>query len=89
MRNREKSRRDDLAKTDIPLERYTICSATRADTRRELDTRGLSLLTERYRRVKTMGQWSLPGGWCDVDLSVCRIQKEVLEKRGFRYTAKS
>lgn len=37
------------AKTDIPLERYTICSATRADTRhRSSIPEGLSLLTERY-----------------------------------------
>lgn len=37
------------AKTDIPLERYMICSATRADTRhRNSIPEGLSLLTGRY-----------------------------------------
>lgn len=80
------------AKTDIPLEKVydLFCNESGYQTPK-LDTRGAVFIDGKILLVReNNGTWSLPGGWCDVDLSVAEnTKKRCWRKRGFRYTAKS
>ena len=73
------------AKTDIPLEKVydLFCNESGYQTPK-LDTRGAVFIDGKILLVReNNGTWSLPGGWCDVDLSVAEnTEKEVLEETG-------
>lgn len=80
------------AKTDIPLEKVydLFCNESGYQTPK-LDTRGAVFIDGKILLVReNNGTWSLPGGWCDVDLSVAEnTEKRCWRKRDFRYTAKA
>ena len=77
------------AKTDIPLEKVydLFCNESGYQTPK-LDTRGAVFIDGKILLVReNNGTWSLPGGWCDVDLSVAEnTEKEVLEETGLTLT---
>ena len=77
------------AKTDIPLEKVydLFCNESGYQTPK-LDTRGAVFIDGKILLVReNNGTWSLPGGWCDVDLSVAEnTEKEVLEETGLMLT---
>ena len=63
------------AKTDIPLEKVydLFCNESGYQTPK-LDTRGAVFIDGKILLVReNNGTWSLPGGWCDVDLSLIHI----------------
>ena len=72
-------------RTDLPLERVNelFCNETgyqtpKIDTRAAVFSDGKILLVH-----ENNGTWSLPGGWCDVDMSVAsNVEKEVREESG-------
>lgn len=70
---------------DIPVETVTglFCNESGYQTPK-LDTRAAIFEDGKILLVKEMdGRWSLPGGWCDVDLSVGEnTVKEVKEEAG-------
>lgn len=72
-------------KTDIPLEKVydLFCNESGYQTPK-LDTRGVVFMDGKILLVhENNGTWSLPGGWCDVDLSVAEnTEKEVKEETG-------
>ena len=78
------------AKTDIPREkvRDLFCNETgyqtpKIDTRAAVFSEGKILLVH-----ESNGNWSLPGGWCDVDQSIAsNTEKEVLEEAGISVKA--
>ena len=77
------------AKTDIPLEKVydLFCNESGYQTPK-LDTRGAVFIDGKILLVReNNGTWSLPGEWCDVDLSVAEnTEKEVLEETGLTLT---
>ena len=67
------------AKTDIPLEKVydLFCNESGYQTPK-LDTRGAVFIDGKILLVReNNGTWSLPGGWCDVDLSEIDLQRNV------------
>ncbi len=77
-------------KTEIPVEKVKdlFCNETgyqtpKIDTRAAIFTDGKILLVQ-----ENDGRWSLPGGWCDVNVSVKENTiKEVREEAGLDVTA--
>lgn len=71
--------------SDVPLEKVTtlFCSEAGYQTPK-IDTRAAIFRDGRILLVKERdGRWSLPGGWCDVNLSVGEnAVKEVREEAG-------
>lgn len=71
--------------TDIPLEKVTglFCNETGYQTPK-IDTRAVVFEGDGILLVREKnGKWALPGGWCDVDLSVGEnTVKEVKEEAG-------
>lgn len=71
--------------TDIPLEKVTglFCNEKGYQTPK-IDTRAVVFEGDRILLVReNNGKWALPGGWCDVDLSVGEnTVKEVKEEAG-------
>ena len=72
-------------KTDIPLETVTdlFCSESGYQTPK-IDTRAAVFAEGKILLVReSNGKWALPGGWCDVNLSVAEnTVKEVKEEAG-------
>lgn len=75
---------------DLPLEtvRNLFCNETGYQTPK-LDTRAAIFWDEKVLLVQeNNGTWSLPGGWCDVNVSVAEnAVKEVREEAGLEVTA--
>lgn len=72
-------------KTDIPKDKIydLFCNESGYQTPK-IDTRGAVFLDDKILLVhEDDGFWSMPGGWCDVDLSPREnIKKEVKEEAG-------
>lgn len=77
-------------RTDIPIDKVygLFCNETGYQTPK-VDTRGAVFVDGKILLVcENNGQWSLPGGWCDVDQSVAsNTVKEVREETGFTVSA--
>lgn len=73
--------------TELPLKRVKdiFCGETGYQTPK-LDTRAAIFQGDKVLLVKELdGQWSLPGGWVDADISVGQSAvKEVFEEAGLR-----
>lgn len=78
------------AKTDVPVEKVVglFCNESGYQTPK-VDTRGAVFAEGKILLVRENdGNWSLPGGWCDVDQSVAsNTVKEVREETGFSVSA--
>lgn len=78
------------AKTDIPTDKIydLFCGETGYQTPK-IDTRAAVFLNGKILLVhENNGTWALPGGWCDVDMSVAsNTEKEVREETGFNVRA--
>ena len=78
------------AKTDIPTDKIydLFCGKTGYQTPK-IDTRAAVFLNGKILLVhENNGTWTLPGGWCDVDMSVAsNTEKEVREETGCFYAA--
>ena len=78
--------------SDIPTEivKDLFCNETGYQTPK-LDTRAAIFREEKILLVReNNGKWSLPGGWCDVNISVGEnTVKEVKEESGLDVTADS
>ncbi len=78
--------------TNIPVEKVTnlFCNETGYQTPK-IDTRAAIFKEDRILLVQeNSGAWSLPGGWCDVNLSVAEnTVKEVKEEAGLEVVAES
>ena len=78
--------------TDIPTEtvKTLFCNETGYQTPK-LDTRAAIFQEDKILLVReNNGKWSLPGGWCDVDLSVAENTiKEAKEESGLDVAAES
>lgn len=76
--------------TDIPLEKVKnlFCNESGYQTPK-IDTRAAIFCDGKILLVReNNGKWSLPGGWCDVNLSIGEnIVKEVREESGLDVTA--
>ena len=77
-------------RTDMPLEKVKdiFCCETGYQTPK-IDTRAAVFKDGKILMVhENNGTWSLPGGWCDVDMSVAsNTVKEVKEETGLSVTA--
>ncbi len=77
-------------KSELPLGtvKDLFCSESGYQTPK-LDTRAAIFQGDRILLVReNSGSWSLPGGWCDVDLSAAEnVAKEVREEAGLDVTA--
>lgn len=79
------------SQTDLPLEQVKtlFCNETgyqtpKVDTRAAVFRKGRILLVR-----ENDGAWSLPGGWCEVNLSIGEnAEKETLEEAGLRVRAR-
>lgn len=79
------------SQTDLPLEQVKtlFCNETgyqtpKVDTRAAVFRKGRILLVR-----ENDGAWSLPGGWCEVNLSIGEnAEKETLEEAGLRVHAR-
>ena len=71
--------------TDLPVEKVTtlFCNETGYQTPK-LDTRSVIFKDDKILLVKELdGRWSLPGGWVDVNQSICdNLIKEAYEEAG-------
>lgn len=71
--------------TELPIEKvHTLfCNETGYQTPK-LDTRSVIFNDDKILLVKELdGRWSLPGGWVDVNQSICdNLKKEALEEAG-------
>lgn len=71
--------------TDIPIEkvRHLFCNEVGYQTPK-IDTRAAIFENEKILLVQeSNGKWSLPGGWCDVNVSIAEnAVKEVKEEAG-------
>lgn len=78
--------------SDIPVEsvKTIFCNETGYQTPK-LDTRAAVFKDDKILLVReNTGKWSLPGGWCDVNISVGEnTVKEVKEESGLDVTADS
>ena len=78
-------------KTDIPTNKIydLFCNETGYQTPK-IDTRAAVFVDGKILLVhENNGTWSLPGGWCDVDMSIAsNTVKEVKEETGFTVSAK-
>ena len=78
--------------SELPTEtvKNLFCNETGYQTPK-LDTRAAIFKDERILLVReNNGKWSLPGGWCDVNISVAENTiKEVKEESGLDVIAKS
>lgn len=78
-------------KTEIPFEKVKdlFCSDTGYQTPK-IDTRAVIFKNNKILLVhENSGKWALPGGWCDVDMSVAEnTVKEVKEESGLDVTVK-
>ena len=78
--------------SDIPIEtvKDLFCNETGYQTPK-LDTRAAIFKDDKILLVhENNGKWSLPGGWCDVNVSVGEnTVKEVKEESGLDVTADS
>ncbi len=78
-------------KTEIPLEKVKdlFCSDKGYQTPK-IDTRAVIVKDNKILLVhESNGKWSLPGGWCDVDISTAEnTVKEVKEEAGLDVTVK-
>lgn len=76
--------------TDIPIDtvKTLFCNESGYQTPK-IDTRAAIFHDEKILLVKeNNGKWSLPGGWCDVNISVGEnVIKEVKEEAGLDVTA--
>lgn len=76
--------------TDIPLEKVKglFCNESGYQTPK-LDTRAAIFDNGKILLVReNNGKWSLPGGWCDVNVSICEnTVKEVKEESGLDVVA--
>ena len=72
-------------RADIPIDKVqeVFCNETGYQTPK-VDTRGAVFVEDKILLVReNNGQWSMPGGWCDVDQSVgSNTIKEVREEAG-------
>lgn len=79
------------AKTDISLEKIydLFCNESGYQTPK-IDTRAVIFIENKILLVhENNGTWSLPGGWCDVDMSIAsNTVKEVKEETGLSVYAK-
>lgn len=77
---------------DVPLEKVKglFCNEIGYQTPK-IDTRAAMFKDNKILLVhENNGKWSLPGGWCDVNISVAEnIIKEVKEESGLNVVAKS
>lgn len=77
--------------TDVPIEKVKglFCNETGYQTPK-IDTRAAIFKDNRILLVhENNGTWSLPGGWCDVNVSVAEnTVKEVKEEAGLEVIAK-
>lgn len=77
-------------KTDIPVAKVydLFCNEVGYQTPK-IDTRGAVFIDNKILLVReNTGNWSLPGGWCDVDQTVAsNTEKEVKEEAGMDVTA--
>ena len=77
-------------KTDLPVEKVTtlFCNETGYQTPK-LDTRAAVFKKGKVLLVReNNGTWALPGGWCDVHLSIGENTiKETFEEAGLHVTA--
>ena len=77
---------------DVPLEKVKglFCNEIGYQTPK-IDTRAAMFKDNKILHVhENNGKWSLPGGWCDVNISVAEnIIKEVKEESGLNVVAKS
>ena len=77
-------------KTDVPVEKVKelFCNETGYQTPK-IDTRAAIFRDGKILLVReNNGKWSLPGGWCDVNVSVGEnTAKEVSEEAGLDVTA--
>lgn len=77
---------------DVPLEKVKglFCNEIGYQTPK-IDTRAAIFKDNKILLVhENNGKWSLPGGWCDVNISVAEnIIKEVKEESGLNVVAKS
>lgn len=79
------------SKTDISLEKIydLFCNESGYQTPK-IDTRAVIFIENKILLVhENNGTWSLPGGWCDVDMSIAsNTVKEVKEETGLSVYAK-
>ena len=77
-------------KTDLPVDKIydLFCNESGYQTPK-VDTRAAVFVNGKILLVReNNGTWSLPGGWCDVDMSVSsNTVKEVFEENGLSVTA--
>ena len=77
-------------KTDLPVEKVTdlFCNETGYQTPK-IDTRAAVFQENKILLVRENdGSWTLPGGWCEVNLSVAEnTVKETYEEAGIHVTA--
>ena len=77
------------SQTDLPLEQVKtlFCNETGYQTPK-VDTRAAVFREGRILLVRENdGAWSLPGGWCEVNLSIGEnAERETLEEAGLRRT---
>lgn len=77
-------------KSDISVDKVygLFCNETGYQTPK-VDTRAAVFINNRILLVhENNGTWSLPGGWCEVDMSVAaNTEKEVAEEAGFTVKA--
>lgn len=77
-------------KTDLPVEKVTdlFCNETGYQTPK-IDTRAAVFQENKILLVRENdGRWTLPGGWCEVNLSVAEnTVKETYEEAGIHVTA--
>lgn len=77
-------------KTDIPVAKVydLFCNEVGYQTPK-IDTRGAVFVDGKILLVReNTGNWSLPGGWCDVDQTIAsNTEKEVKEEAGMDVTA--
>lgn len=74
-------------KTDIPTDKvYDLFCCEKGYQTPKIDTRAAVFRDGKILLVhENNGTWALPGGWCDVDMSVAsNTEKEVFEETGFR-----
>lgn len=74
-------------KTDIPTDKvYDLFCCEKGYQTPKIDTRAAVFRDGEILLVhENNGTWALPGGWCDVDMSVAsNTEKEVFEETGFR-----
>ena len=78
--------------SDMPIKKIKnlFCNETGYQTPK-IDTRAAIFKDDKILLVhETNGKWSLPGGWCDVDVSVAEnTVKEVKEEAGLDVVAES